>query len=58
LLSLSDYQLQTYVTELSIKEKVTEPLESFVDRILAHVRGRKEFWIHAKIVKTKENQEK
>jgi hypothetical protein len=53
LLSLSEYQLQTYITELSIKEKVNESLEVFVERIVKHMRGRKEFWMNAKIVKTK-----
>ncbi len=50
--------MQTYVTELSIKEKVTDSLETFLDRILTHMRSSKEFWMNAKIVKTKENEEK
>jgi hypothetical protein len=50
LISLSEYQLQTYIMELSIKEKINDGLEPFVERILAHVKKSKEFWINGKIV--------
>ncbi len=47
---MSEYQLQTYIMELSIKEKINDGLEPFVERILAHVKKSKEFWINGKIV--------
>ena len=37
---------------------MTETLEGFVERIVKHIRGRKEFWMNEKIVRTKENEEK
>ncbi len=36
--------------ELSIKEKINDGLEPFAEKILAHVKKSKEFWINGKIV--------
>ena len=53
LIALAEYHFQTYIMELSIKEKVNDGLEAFTEKILAHVKKSKEFWIDGKIVSNK-----